>query len=144
DSAGILGKGRISRDGVQELLGRGGAGVRGIPDFARSQRSPSRDFRAAQPVHIARLEHRAVSWRPHPSENLATSPSAVMIGQPSPRLIAHPRVAQRAVPTPPALLKRRPAVGRLGFPHRAEIGSLYPLARGIEILNAIALHDVRG
>ncbi len=137
DCARILLKVRVRRVDVKELH-RGG---RWLPVFTRRQRAPSRQFRVVQPVHVARLEHRGTGRHPHPAEVAAARPTAVMIRNPAPRFVADPGVAQRIVPSPPAVLERRPAVGHLRPPHRAQV-RLHPLSRAIQIHHSIALCHV--
>src|SRR5262245_50641553 len=98
------------------------------PLFGRTERSPPRDARAVQPVHLAGLEDGALRRRPDPADILLPLPSAVVIREPAPRLIRHPGVAQAVIPPPAALLVRSPAIAGLRLPHRAEVFGLNPLA----------------
>src|SRR5438477_2477462 len=94
-------------------------------------------------MHVAGLKDLPDNRRPHPAVGDSSGPAAVMIRQPPPGIVTHPGVAEAVVPAPAALLEGRPIARHRGLPDRPEIGSLDPLSRGVQILEAVTLADAR-
>ena len=108
------------------------AGIRSGPLFAWRQRSPSGKIGAAQPVNLTGVKHGTHRRLPDPSDICFAEPTAVVVRQPAPGIVADPSVADGIEIAPAALFDKAPSLRRLqvsrpSHPQQVPPGPLPPL-----------------